>query len=135
MSWAITVNDIDKIEELPDTLYDMACRENPDYYGDANAAFNLAKQAGLVSATISGGRTPSPYGGPDTVVVSIIGFDNRNEGHAVPPIAARDFNSTVLRNIMEGPDDEDADGEGNERDVRGEAYPDSRWSPAIGGID
>ncbi len=109
MSWSITINDLDQIEELPDELYDKACRDNTDYYGDANAAFNLAKQAGLVSATISGGRTPSPYGGPDTVVVSVVGFNNRNVGHAVPPIAARDFNGTVLSNILSGPDDDRSD--------------------------
>jgi len=112
MSWAITINDLDKIEELPDELYDKACRDNREYYGDANAAFNLAKEAGLVSATISGGRTPSPYGGPDSVVVSIVGFNSRAEGHAVAPMAARDFNRATMDNILAGPDDgEDENGE------------------------
>lgn len=127
MTWAITINDLDKIDELPSEIYDKACGENVEYQGDALGAFVTAKERGLVSATISGGRTPSPYGGPDTVIISIVGFNNHNEGHAVPPMAARDFNSEVLRNIGAGPDDEEDEYDG---------YPGSgQWNPAIGGID
>lgn len=108
MSWAITINDLDTLDQLPDEIYDSACAENPEYDGDARFAFNLAKERGLVMATISGGRTPSPYGGPDTVTVSIVGFNNRNEGHAVPPLHSRDFNQAVMDAIRFGPDpDED----------------------------
>lgn len=111
MSWAITINDLDTLEQLPDEIYDSACAENPEYDGDARYAFSLAKARGLVTAAISGGRTPSPYGGPDTVTISIVGFNNRNEGHAVPPPASRDFNATMMNNILYGPDIDDDDGE------------------------
>jgi hypothetical protein len=113
-TWSITINDLDEITELPANVYDKACGEDADLQGDALGAFVTAKERGLVSATIAGGRTPSPYGGPDTVTISIVGFNNRNEGHANPPMAGRDFNSTMLDTILAGgelePDDPDDDG-------------------------
>ena len=105
-SWSITVNDLDQIEELPEDIFLKACGEDAELQSDAHSAFISAKERGLVSATISGGRTPSPYGGPDTVVITVVGFNNRNEGHAVPPITGRDFNSTMVSTILAGPDEE-----------------------------
>lgn len=105
-SWSITVNDLDQIEELPEDIFLKACGEDAELQSDAHSAFISAKERGLVSATISGGRTPSPYGGPDTVVISIVGFNNRSEGHAIPPITGRDFNSTMVSTILAGPDEE-----------------------------
>lgn len=105
-SWSITVNDLDQIEELPGHVYDTACGDDAELQGDALAAFVSAKERGLVSATISGGRTPSPYGGPDTVIISVTGFNNRNEGHATPPPIARDFNASMVTTILTGPDPE-----------------------------
>lgn len=107
MSWAITINDLDMIDKLPPEIYDKACSENPEYREDAEHAFAVAKYRGLVSATISGGRTPSPYGGPDTVTISVVGFNSRAEGHAVPPMSARNFNEQMLYNIFNGPDEDD----------------------------
>lgn len=107
MSWAITINDIDQIDDLPEEYYLRAAKDNPAYDADARLAFRTAKEAGLVSAAISGARTPSMYGGPDSVVLSIVGFDSRKEGHATPPISGRNFNAGVLGNIYAGPDVED----------------------------
>lgn len=83
MSWSITVEDLDKINELPAAQLARVGSDNPAYSDDARLLLTVAVAAGLVSATLSGGRTPSPYGGPDTVVMSIVGFDSRAEGHAV----------------------------------------------------
>lgn len=107
MSWSVTINDLDTVDELPEYTYQKLSEDNPDYDGDSRAAFMAAKSAGLVTATLSGGRTPSPYGGPDSVVISIVGFSDRREGHAVPPIARRDFNAQVIDNILAGPDPEE----------------------------
>lgn len=105
MSWIITVNDLDQIDDLPDETYRNAAKDNPVYEADARLAFRMAKEAGLVSAAISGGRTPSMYGGPDSVVISVVGFDSRQVGHAVPP-PGRNFAAGVLGNIYAGPSDE-----------------------------
>lgn len=107
MSWSITINDLDTIEQLPDEVYDSACADHEEYRDDAEFAFMTAKGRELVSATISGGRTPSPYGGPETVVICVTGFTSHAEGHAVPPMTARSFNDSVLDNIYVGPDAED----------------------------
>lgn len=77
MSWSVTLDDIGRMTEgLPDSILASVSRDNPEYETDAGLAFECAKQAGLKSATLAGGRTPSPYGGPDTVVISIVGFTN-----------------------------------------------------------
>lgn len=105
MSWSVTIDDLDRIEFLPDEIYGRLGKDNPLYAQDAAAAFLTAKEAGLVSATLSGGRTPSPYDGPDAVVISIVGFSDRREGHAVP----LRFNDQVRHNIAAGPDSEKSD--------------------------
>lgn len=111
MSWAITINDLDSIEQLPDEVYDRACSEHPEYRDDAEFAFMTAKGRGMVMATISGGRTPHMYGGAETIVIAVTGFDSHAEGHAVPPVAARDFNQSVLDNIWLGPDEDESVGD------------------------
>lgn len=83
MSWSITIEDLDKIRELPFAQLARIGSDNPAYSDDARLLLTAAIACGLVSATLSGGRTPSPYGGPDTVVMSIVGFDSHREGHAV----------------------------------------------------
>jgi len=86
VSWSITVNDLQQVTDgLPDYMLKAIAIDNPAYEADAGLAFECAQAAGLVSATLSGGRTPSPYGGPDTVVISVIGFSDRRQAHAVPP--------------------------------------------------
>lgn len=107
MSWSIRINGLDTLDELPEDSLLEASKDNEAYRDDAIAAFDAAKRAGLVSATISGGRTPSPYGGPDTVVLSVIGFDSHAQGHAVPPHseAMSDMERIMLSNILYGPDE------------------------------
>lgn len=108
MSWSVTINDLDTIVELPRELIETIGKDNILYARDALFAFDLAKASGLVSATLSGGRTPSPYGGPDSVVISVVGFDSRKEGHAVPP-SGRNFNLEMKRVIASGPDEYEDD--------------------------
>ena len=95
MSWSLTVDDLDQVDQLPDELLSRVGSDNPLYSIDARLAFTVACAAGLVSATLSGGRTPSPYGGADTVVISVVGFSDRREGHAV----ARKFYPTMIDTI------------------------------------
>ena len=123
MSWSITINDLDQIEKLPAEKYAVLAKDNPAYESDARAAFKLAKRIGLVSATISGGRTPSMYGGPDSVAVSIVGFDSRREGHAVPPAIGHNFNDAVLANIYGGPDPESEFNDSDDYVEDDEPYP------------
>ena len=85
VSWSLVVNDLDSVRELPGEIYDKVAEDNPAYRGDLEIALSAAKRAGLVSATLAGGRTPSPYvGGPDVVVISVHGFDREGVGKAVP---------------------------------------------------
>ena len=94
MSWSVTVNDISKMTDgLPDSILAQVSRDNPMYETDAGLAFEAAKQAELDSACISGGRTPSPYGGPDTVVISVVGFA------ATPDDEGTQFNETMTKTI------------------------------------
>jgi len=110
MSWSITINDLDKIGKLSDDVYDKACSEHPAYRADAEAAFKIAKDRCFPSACISGGRTPHMYGGPETVTISIVGFDgNWDNAKAVPP---NDFNETMRSRILDGPDIPGGDYEG-----------------------
>lgn len=95
MSWSITVDDLDKITELPHDQISALARDNPLYADDARLCLTIAVAAGLASATLSGGRTPSPYNGPDTVVLSVVGFSDHREGHAVP----RKFYPTMRETI------------------------------------
>jgi len=103
MSWSVTVNDLSTVEELPPQIIDKIGWDNPKYKEDAQLAFFVAKSCELDSVTLSGGRTPSPYGGPDNVVITIIGFDGTSG------IRARDFNMSVLDNIFTGPDNENSE--------------------------
>jgi hypothetical protein len=132
MSWQITVNDIDRIADgAADDVLATVGSDNPEYIYDATLALVCARDAGLVSATLSGGRTPSPYGGPDTVVISVIGFSDRRVSHAVPPQVPPNqetspaelmpgywpdesfgFYDTMARTILAGPDKEDDVGSG-----------------------
>jgi hypothetical protein len=105
MSWTVTVNNLDSTSLLPEKALETAGKDNPAYRDDAITAFKAAKRAGLVSATLSGGRTPSPYGGADTVVICITGFDSRAVGHAVSREVAADFNRTMRETILAGPDE------------------------------
>lgn len=110
MSWSITVEDLDQIDPAPphelEQKFSKLAEDNPEYENDAYQAFALARECGLVAATLSGGRTPSPYGGPDSVVIAVTGFSSRAEGHAVPKSRV-DFYAQTRDNIFAGPDDEE----------------------------
>jgi hypothetical protein len=73
MSWSVTVNDVDGYEELSLDLQEYFASQHPGYVRDAMAALALAKAVGLRSATLSGGRTPNPYGGDEIADISIRG--------------------------------------------------------------
>lgn len=99
MSWSVTVNDLQDVTELPEDVLAKLADDNVYYAYDAKLAFTAAKTGGLTSATLSGGRTPSPYGGPDSVVISVVGFAGPGEGHAVP---RHDFYREVMNSINAG---------------------------------
>jgi hypothetical protein len=74
VSWVVTVNDLQNTP-IPADALELIGQDNRDYIMDAEAAYTLAKRRGITTATLSGGRTPSPYpGGTDTIVISIVGF-------------------------------------------------------------
>lgn len=120
MSWSVTVDNLWELTELPVETLAKLSEDNPKYFGDAQLAFALAKQSDLVSATLAGGRTASPYGGPDTVVFSVVGFDSRNSGHAVPG-----FYQQVIENIVSGP----------LLSLKCKLYGDQQHAPCAGTID
>jgi hypothetical protein len=109
MSWSVTVDNLQDIRELPEAVYDKLSKDNPLYLTDATGAFRLAKDAGLVSVTLAGGRTPNPYGGAEVVVISITGFDSDKIGRAVP----KDFMQKMRETVM-APDEDDE-------------FPDTTW--------
>lgn len=82
MSWSVVVNDLDQVDAIPEVTLAKISEDNPAYEQDAITAFAAAKVLGLVSATLAGGRTPHPTGGPDTVILSVHGFDSHRVGHA-----------------------------------------------------
>lgn len=109
MSWSVTIDDIDSIpEDIPEGLHAVFAKlgeDNPAYTRDAEFLFATARAAGLVSCTLSGGRTPSPYGGPDSVVLAIVGFDSRAEGKAVAKsLPSPGFYNQMRATILSGPD-------------------------------
>lgn len=101
MSWQIVFNNLNDIDDIDPGQLELLSRDNPEYAGDARCAFQLAKELSLVSASLSGGRTPSPYGASDTVVISIVGYDSFAQGHAVE----HDFYRQTIDIITAGPDE------------------------------
>lgn len=73
MSWSITVNNLQEYEDFPLETQEFFASLHPSYPRDATNALAVAKLCGLRSATLSGGRTPNPYGGDEIVDVSIRG--------------------------------------------------------------
>lgn len=101
MSWSVTVEGVQDIQDLPHTILAKIGEDNARYEADAVWAFHLAKNAGLVSATLAGARTPSMYGGPDTVIISVHGFDSHRVAHAVEKKSHDDM---VRDEIFSGPE-------------------------------
>jgi hypothetical protein len=73
MSWSVTVNDIPAYEDFPLELQEFFASQHPSYPRDAYMALTIAKVLGLRSATLTGMRTPNPYGGDEIVDVSVRG--------------------------------------------------------------
>jgi hypothetical protein len=79
MSWSVTVNNIPDYEDFPIEQEEFFTSLHPSYARDAVYALTIAKTIGLKSATLSGSRTPNPYGGDEIVVVSIMGTPIYND--------------------------------------------------------
>lgn len=73
MSWNIVVNDVPEYLEFPLETEEFFTSLHPSYARDAMYALTIAKLLGLKSASLSGCRTPNPYGGDEIVDVSIRG--------------------------------------------------------------
>lgn len=83
MSWSVTLNELAEMTHLPEETLSKIGEDNPEYMNDAVIAFKMAKESKLATVTISGGRTPSPYNGPDYVVIAITGLVPGAAGKAV----------------------------------------------------
>lgn len=97
MSWSVTVNNIADYEGFPIDTQEFFASLHPSYPRDAMNALAIAKRLGLRSATLSGGRTPNPYGGDEIVDVSVRGTPIYN-----------DFLSEMREIIASGPGEESA---------------------------
>jgi hypothetical protein len=73
VSWSITVNDVQEMEGFPVETVELFASLHPSYPRDSQVALDSARAAGLKSATLSGGRTPNPYGGDEIVDISVRG--------------------------------------------------------------
>lgn len=97
MSWSFTINDVVQGFEIPPAVIEEFRRENEAYPADMELALKLAQEIGMKTATLTGYRTPSPYGGPDSIGVSVMGT-----------IEGSDWFRHVKANIEAGPDQSDA---------------------------
>jgi len=79
MSWSVTVNNLPEYEDFPLDTQEFFASLHPSYPRDAATALTLAKQCGLRSATLSGCRTPNPYGGDEIVDISVRGTPVYND--------------------------------------------------------
>jgi hypothetical protein len=93
MSWAFTLNGAVEDYQLDPALTGLFGTINEAYPADMELGLRLAKDMGLKTANISGFRTPSPYGGPDTIGVNVVGT-----------IEAEDWFGYVKANIAAGPE-------------------------------
>lgn len=73
MSWSVTVNNVQDFEDFELDTQEFFASQHPSYPRDATYALTIAKLLGLRSATLSGGRTPNPYGGDEIVDVNVRG--------------------------------------------------------------
>lgn len=91
MSWSITFNDIPNAE-IPHDILEQMITQHIKYGEDMRLALYIAKRAGLKSGTLTGMRTPSPYGDDEVIDISIRGFVN-----------AVNFNEEMKRILRAGP--------------------------------
>jgi hypothetical protein len=93
LSWSVTVNNLQDFQGLTLETQERFASDHPAYPRDAQLALDMAKTAGLKSAMLSGGRTPSPYGEDEIVLISVSGSPSNN-----------DFLSEMRSIIASGPD-------------------------------
>lgn len=79
MSWSVTINDVPGTERFDLDLQEHFASLHPAYPRDMDAALAFAKAVGLKSATLTGMRTPNPYGGDEIVDISVRGFPTSND--------------------------------------------------------
>lgn len=94
MSWSVMFYDLQarEIADIPVENIERIQSQHPEYLSDMIGAFELAKKVGLNSGTITGMRTPSPYGDDEVVDVSVRGV-----------MKAKDFNAEMQRMLRAGP--------------------------------
>jgi hypothetical protein len=95
MSWSFTINDPPGVAEfeLPEALLADMSRAHALYPLDMAIALDMAKRAGLRTATCTGMRTPSPYNSDEVVDISIRGM-----------LIARKFNEAMRKVVLSGPE-------------------------------
>jgi hypothetical protein len=94
MSWSVTVDNLSESSlRLPPDIEEYIGSQHPLYLSDLELAFEMAKRLGFASATLTGMRTPNPYGDDEVVDVSVRGL-----------MVAKDFNATVKSIVEAGPD-------------------------------
>jgi len=95
MGWSVTVTDPNSYEQFPGDIHEQWAREHEAYPHDADVALRMAKELGLHSVSLGGGRTPVPYGDDEIVAITITGTVN-----------SKDFLNTVQKAILAGPSDD-----------------------------
>jgi hypothetical protein len=73
MSWSVTVNNLQEYDGFDLETQQLIASQHAAYVRDADLALALARAAGLMSATLSGGRTPNPYTGDEITDISVRG--------------------------------------------------------------
>lgn len=91
--WNVTVDNLQDFNGFTLDTQELFANQHAAYVRDANEALAVAKAIGLKSATLSGARTPNPYGGDEVVHISISGFPTHS-----------DFLSEMRGIIASGPD-------------------------------
>lgn len=92
MSWSVTVNNLQEYKLFTPDIVEKMMTQHIAYPNDMMLALELAKKAGLKSASLTGGRTPSPYGTDEVVDISIRGM-----------CEATDFVTAIKKILEAGP--------------------------------
>lgn len=93
MGWSVTVENLQDFGKFTLETEEYFASQHPAYPRDAQLALDIARASGLKSAALSGGRTPSPYGGDEIVLISVSGSASNS-----------DFVSEMRGVIAAGPD-------------------------------
>jgi hypothetical protein len=94
MGWSVTVNNVQDYSKFDEVTKQYLKEQHAEYADDAGIALNMAKQAMLNSAVLSGGRTPQMYPPFDEhIIISVSGFRD-----------STDFQQTMKEIVTAGPD-------------------------------